>query len=269
MLLDNSVISGAELAECVTIEKEHLWGNKTITIPLVGYRKKFSGDSSLQEEIDAIVTVGRLIREGVVAAYTYSELRIEAFRRSAKIKAFNSLAGCHISGCPAPIERSKLRQTVNLSESIAKGGKKDKKRNLNIGEFNQIPYFEWLLSLDDHAVKSILTHSGEIGLTEFEVESFKQIDWFKFICSRVGTPDNYPDAFHLWTAERNDIDVFLTLEKKLPNIVNQIRRSKNHKHRIKTSVLRPIDFLNSMGVSNRDEVPIKEGKFYDFMAGCK
>lgn len=126
-----------------------------------------------------------------------------------------------------------------------------------------------MLSLDEHAIQSLLTHSSEIGLTEFEVESFRQIDWFKFICSSVGTSDNYPDVFHLWTAERNDIDVFLTLEKRLPNIVNQIQLSKNHKHRLRISVLRPIDFLNSMGISKRDEVPIKEGKFYDFMDGCK
>lgn len=130
VLLDNSIISGAELAECVTIEKEHLWGNKIITIPLAGYRKKVSGDTSLQEEIDAIVTIGRLIREGVVTANTYSELRIEKFRRSATTKAFNSIAGCHISGCQAPIERSKLRQTANFSEFTSKGERKIKREIL-------------------------------------------------------------------------------------------------------------------------------------------
>lgn len=269
VLLDNSIISGAEIAEYVTLEKLESWGNKKIPIPLVGYRKRVSSNSSLQEEIDAIVTIGRLIREGRIAAYTYSELRTEALRRSPTVKAFNSLAGCHISSCSAPIEQGKFRQTGRLSEAIAKGGKKDKKNNVNVGVFNQIPYLEWLIQLDEHATQFILSHHNEFGLTEFEVESFRQLDWFKFICSRFGSSENYPDAFHLWTAERNEIDVFLTLEKSLPNIVNQIWQSTNHKYQLKTSVLRPIGFLQSMGITDRDEAPIKAGQFYDFMSGCK
>jgi len=269
VLLDNSIISAAEIAEYVTLERLEPWGNKKIPIPLVGYRKKVSNNPVLQEQIDAIVTIGRLIREGKVSAYTYSELRTEALRRSATAKAFNSLAGCHINSCPAPIEQGKFRQTAKLSEAFAKGGKEDKKRNLNVGEFNQIPYFEWLIRLDERAIQYIFLHRNEIGLTEFEVESFRQLDWFKFICSRFGSSENYPDAFHLWTAERNEIDVFLTLEKKLPNIVSQIRQSTNHKYQIGTSILRPIGFLQSMGISDRDEVPIKAGQFYDFMSGCK
>jgi hypothetical protein len=95
------------------------------------------------------------------------------------------------------------------------------------------------------------------------------LDWFRFICSRFGSAENYLDAFHLWTAERNNVDVFLTLEKKLPKIVDQIARSENHRHQIRTSVLRPIAFLQSMGISERDDVPIEAGRFYDFMGGSK
>jgi hypothetical protein len=269
VLLDNSIISGAEIAEYVTLEQLASWGNKQIPIRLAGYGKKVSHSAALQEEIDAIVTVGRLIREGKIAAYTYSELKAEALRRSATVKAFNSLAGCQISSCPSPIEQGKFRQTAKLTESLAKGGKKDKKQNMNVGDFNQIPYLEWLIHLDEHGIQFILLHHKEIGLTEFEVESFRQLDWFKFICSRFGSSENYPDAFHLWTAERNEIDIFLTLEKTLPNIVNQIRQSTSHKYQLKTSVLRPIGFLQSMGITDRDEVPIKAGQFYDFTSGCK
>lgn len=269
VLLDNSIVSGAELAEYVTLEKLEPWGDKTIPVRLVGYRKKVSSNPALQEEIDAIVTVGRLIREGSITAYTYSELRTEAFRRSVTVKAFNSLVGCRINSCPAPIEQGQFRQTAKLAEAIAKGGKKDKKQNENVGDFNQIPYLEWLISLDERAIQFILSQSENIGLTDFEVESFGQIDWFKFVCSRVGSSENYPDAFHLWTAERNKIDVFLTLEKKLPNIINQIKQSTNHKYQLNTSVYRPISFLKSLGISQRDEVPIKAGQFYDFLDGCE
>ena len=267
VLLDNSIVSAAELAEYVTEERMEPWGDIQTKIGISGFRKKLADDAALQEEIDAIVTIGRLIREGAVAAFTSSELSLEAFRRSARVMEFNALKGCHISTCPAPIERSRYRQTVRFGESIAKGGKKDKKRGTDFGDFNQIPYMEWLLSLYEPAVQCILAHGKEIGLPEFEAESFRQLDWFKFICSRVGSPENCVDAFHLWTAERNNMDVFLTMEKTLPNIVNQITKSKNHKYQIRTSVLRPIAFLQSLGISKRDDVPIKPGRFYDFMGG--
>lgn len=268
MLLDNDIVSGAELAEFATRETTELWGNKAIPVKVVGYRKKEVDDTSLQKEIDAIFTIGRLIRENIVTAYTYSELRLEAFRRTPKVKAFNSLKSCHISSCPAPIERSKFRQTANFAESISKGGKKDKKNNCNVGDFNQIPFFEWLLWLDDHAVQNIVTHRVEIGLTDFEVESLRQIDWFKFICSRFGSPENYPDAFHLWTANRNNIDFFLTLEKRLPNIVGQIAHEAHCKHQVKTVVLRPTAFLQLMGIKDCDDLPIKPRIFYTIMDGC-
>lgn len=269
VLLDNCILTGAELAESATTEETVVWGNIPITDKVVGYRKKVFDDPSLQKEIDAIVTIGRLIREGIVTAFTSNELNFESFRRSTPVKAFYALDGCHISSCPAPIERSKFRQTVNFSEYISKGGKKDRKKNVGISDFNQIPFIEWLLRLDDKGVQSVLKNCEEIGLTEFEIESFMKIDWFKFVCSRFGSPENYPDAFHLWTAERNDIDVFLTLERKLPNIVKQIRQSKNEKHHIKTSVFRPIEFLQSMGISKQDDPPITAGKFYSFMDGHK
>lgn len=269
VLLDNGIVSGAEIAEYVAIKKDDLWGGNKIQVEVHGYRKKVDPDNSQQKEIDAIVTIGRLIREDVIAAYNYSELQLEAIRRSPTVKAFNSLDGCHISRCPAPIERSRFRQTVNFIESISKGGKKDKKKGANVGHFNQTPFFEWLYRLDDCAVQDVLMHRKEIGLTDFEVESFHQIDWFKFICKRFGSPKDYPDAFHLWTAERNNIDVFLTLEKKLPSKVGQILREAHCKHQIRTAVLRPTALLQSMGISDLDEVPIKAGNFYKFLEGCK
>lgn len=271
VLLDNCIMSGAEFAEPVTMKETVSWGNIQDAVEVVCYKKKVFDDIFLQEELDAIVTIGRLIREGAVAAHTYCELDFESFRRSKPIKAFYALNGCPISHCPSPIERSKFRQTVNFAEHISKGGKKDKKKGMGISNSNQIPFIEWLLHLDKGSIQSILSRGKDFELTEFEEDSFRQIDWLRFICNRFGSPENYPDAFHLWTAERNKIDVFLTLERKLPNIVDQIRRSKEQKHPVRTSVLRPIAFLQSMGISKLDDVPIKAGQFYNVLddSPCK
>ena len=263
VLLDNGIIGAAELAKPATEEKTLIWDDTQQVVQVPGYRKKIASDASDQKEIDAIVTIGRLIREGAISAYTYNELRFESFRRTTPVRAFYALDSCNIARCLAPIERSKFGQTVNFGEYISKGGKKDRKRNIDLGDFNQIPFFEWLLSLNDGDVQSILIHGSEIGLTEFEVESFRQLDRFKFISSGLRSPENYPDAFHLWTAERNNIACFLTLEKTLRNIADQMAQSKNPEHRLRVSVLRPIALLQLLGVSDLDEVPIKADRFYD------
>jgi hypothetical protein len=264
VLLDNGVLSAAELARHVTIKKTLPWGDTHVTAEVAGYAMRDIADASLLREINAIVTIGRLIRDGQLAAYTYSELEFEAFRRSVPVKAFYALSDCSISRCRAPVDRSKFRHTVHLNEYASKGGKKDKRRGMHTGNFNQIQFLEWLLRLDGVAIESILSHANIIGLTEFEVQSFRSIDWFRFICSRFGSSENLPDAFHLWAAERNNIDVFLTMERKLPAMVEQIRQSRNETHQINVSVLRPWAFLESIGITKLDPMPIEPNRFYDF-----
>lgn len=264
VLLDTGIVGAAELAEYTTKEQTITWGDIQQTLKIVGYRRRAAGPHT-EDDIAAVVTIGRLIREGAVSAHTYSELKFEQFRRAVPVREFYALDGCHISTCPASIERSKFRRTVDFSEFVSKGGKKDRKRNIDVGDFNQIPFFEWLLRLDDQNVKTILQHANEIALTDFEIESFRQLDRFKFICGRLRSKENYPDAFHLWTAERNDINVFLTMENTLPNAAAQMAKSKNTENQLRVSVLRPTALLQLLGISELDKIPIQAGRFYDFM----
>lgn len=262
VLLDNCVLSDAEFAEHATKEKENTWGDIRETVVEPGYRKRVFENETHQKEVDALVTVGRLIREGKVEAFTYNELEFESFRRPVTIKAFNALSGCQISRCLAPIERSKFRKTSDLSAYESKGGKEDKRYG-DVSRFGQIPFLEWLVQLDALAVQKIVSRRAELGLTSFEVESLEQLDWFKFVCQRVASTENYPDAFHLWTAERNEIDVFLTMERRLSNIVKKnIKQSKTRTHDVKTLVLRPTQFLAFLGIDKLDKSPIEAGKFY-------
>jgi hypothetical protein len=60
------------------------------------------------------------------------------------------------------------------------------------------------------------------------------------------------------------MDVFLTLEKKLPAIGNQIEKSKGISVEYPTKVCRPIEFLHSIGITDLDLVPIEPGRFYPF-----
>ena len=265
VLLDNGIISHAEFIEPAIKKQELLWGSHKILEPIHGFRRKPPHENDeYQRQINAIFTIGRLIREGRISAYFSNEIQFESYRRRCTIKTFNALKDCNISKCPTPIERSKLRKTISFSEHVSKGGKKDKATGVNLGSSNQIPFMEGLRNLDETNIRCILEHREILGLTNFEVESLRNIEWYKFICSRFRSSENLPDAFHLWTAERNHMDVFLTLEKRLPNLVKQIKGEKNNRLTITTEVLRPIEFLCWMGVQEPDEVPIEYDKFYKY-----
>jgi len=263
VLLDNDVLNKAEMVVSASRKKDIKWGDINEVHDESGFIKKMPDTLQRQTEIDALYTIGRLIREGKLLAYTYNELDFESFRRPIRLKPFNALNGCKISNCPSPVERSKFRKTINFDEHVSKGGKKDRKKGSGeICDFNQIPFISWLLSLENSHVERLLAQSSNIGLSEFEVESLKELDWFKFVCNRFDTPENYPDAFHIWAAERNSIDIFLTMETKLVNTVNSINNMKNGKYRVNTLVCNPSKLLEHIGVSELDEIPIKEGKFY-------
>ena len=264
VLLDNGIISHAEFVEPAIKTQEILWGSHKILEPIHGFRRKPPHeDKEYQRQINAIFTIGRLIRAGRISAYTSNELRFELVRRRCTVKVFYALKGCNISSCPTPIERSKFR-IASFLEQVIKGGKKDKAKGANLGSANQLPFMEWLRNIDEPTIHRILEHGEKFSLTKFEVESLRTIEWYKFICSRFRSPENLPDAFHLWTAERNQMDVFLTLERKLPNLVKQIKEEKNNRLTITTEVLRPIEFLCRMGVQEPDEVPIEYDKFYNY-----
>jgi len=121
---------------------------------------------------------------------------------------------------------------------------------------------EWLCSLTSESVSRLIASSTTLRLTEFEIVSFERLSFFKRMCQISQTTENYPDMFHIWTAQRNRMDVFLTLESKLPNIAKQIEDSKIDALDYPTKVLRPLEFLDGMGVKSLDPVPIQPDRFY-------
>jgi hypothetical protein len=58
------------------------------------------------------------------------------------------------------------------------------------------------------------------------------------------------------------MDVFLTLESRLPQIFNHIEHARVVEIEHPTRVLRPLEFLRLLGVTQPDLVPIEPGRFY-------
>jgi len=262
VLLDSGIYIHSRFAEPAIRQTSIRWGNRTQTIGIHGFiRKRPPDDAVYRCQIEALFTIGRLIREGSIKAYQYNEIVFERMRDRIGMPVCDALRGCDIHFCETPIIRSRFRQTRNFMDAIAKGGRKDRKAGRIQGAASQVACFEWLCSLRKTQIGTLLSYADKLGLTDFEIESFKHIDWFQFLCRRAGL-ENSPDIFHLWTAERNGLDGFLTLDKRLANLVRQVRKEKAKTIEIKTMVFEPLDLLIKLGIRTPDPVPIESDRFY-------
>jgi hypothetical protein len=265
VLLDAGIITHAEFAVSAIKQHVHRCGDRELTIPIHGFvRKPPHQNAHYQAQIDALFTIGRLIRQGCIEAYKYSEIQYEVGRGYMHGPACDALKGCTIESCPPAVERCCFRGGP-LVDVVSKGGKKDRKAGVRPSDANQIASFEWLCSLKEEHVKSFLPHLSKLpDITDFDLESLRNIDWFQLLCQRSGSRENYPDVFHLWTAERNDLDAFLTLESRLPNLVSRVKNEKVRRIDIRTEVLRPLELLQKLGIDKPDPVPMEPNRFYYF-----
>jgi hypothetical protein len=263
VLLDAGIFIHSEFAEPKVRNVSVGWGGRESVLEVHGLKRKKPGrDAEYEKQKEALFTVGRLIREGEIEAYSSIEIDFEHFRGTAPIQDFNALRGCQIHKCAPALDRSRFRKTANFTGFIAKGGKKDRRAGI-AGEETQIAFLEWLCSLDQAAVNALIEHAAPIGLSQFEIESLGNLAWFQLLCKRSGSAENYPDVFHFWTAERHGFDALLTLEKKLPRLVARVQAEKANQIEMNAAVLRPLDLLLALGISDADPVPIGPDQFYN------
>jgi hypothetical protein len=256
VLLDAGILIHSEFAEPTVKNVSVGWGGRESVLEVHGLeRKKPDQDAEYQKQKDALFTVGRLIREGKIEAYSSIEIDFEHFRGTATIQELNALRGCQIHKCAPALDRSRFRKTANFTVFMAKGGKKDKRAGI-AGVETQIAFLEWLCTLDQASVSAVIEHAAIIGLSPFEIESLGNISWFQFLCKRSGSAENYPDVFHFWTAERHGFDAMLTLEKKLPRLVARVQAEKAIQIEINAAVLRPLDLLTAFGISEADPLTL-------------
>lgn len=261
LLLDAGIFFHAEIAVPVTQSMTISWGRQNITLPIAGaVRKPLDADSSRQAEIDALFTVGRLIREGMVEAFRYHEVMVEICRGK-NASWINALKKCKILDCEPALHRSKFRGTADFRESARKGGKKDCEDGKELSGQTQLALFCWLKDLKPQEVEMLIRHAADIRLTPFEVESLQHLKWFQTMCERSGSAENFVDVFHLWTAARNGMGL-LTLDKKIKRLVERVGAEKSRPVLNLPEVFFPTDLLRVMGDIAPDPVPFQAGVFY-------
>jgi hypothetical protein len=125
VLLDAGVVIHSEFAERALKEGPLCWSDGSV-LKVSGLKRKQAHDNEdFRKRTEALFTVGRMIREGKIEAYTYNEIGFEIFRGRVGIQEFNALQGCMLHRCAPAIERSRFRRTSDFMDFFAKGGKKD------------------------------------------------------------------------------------------------------------------------------------------------
>ena len=224
-------------------------------------RLSLEPNDNRQAEIDAIYTIGREMRETRLSAYSSLELAFERRADDFGQNPLDAFEGCEIDSVEVPISRGHFFQGP-LDEFILKGGKKDRKNGENVG-LSQISFLKWLCSLEPKTIDKILVSPIGRQLSEFEKQSFGQLDWFKSLANELKSDENLPDGLHIWTAERNEIDFFLTLDQRLINQIDGIV-SRRKPFELSTRVVSPLQLLDELGVPSLGSPPIEPNRLYYF-----
>ena len=267
VMLDNSIFGHSQFAEWAMGSPGPLFGIQDQHYEVLGaVRKKPHDDTAFQAQIDSLPTIGRLIREKRLEAFTYGELRCEKMQQFIGEPMFGAMTGCPIQSCPPAVERSRFYQGDYFAYA-RKGGKRDRKLGLET-TIGQIPFMQMLCGLKEDFLPLWMPFKQALGLTEFEIESLKNLKCFQMLCKISDSAENYPDMFHLWTAQRNHMDAFVTLDSKMANIAMKIRRSSAIPIEYPTEVLQPLELLSILSISEPDPIPIEHGRFYTLHELC-
>jgi hypothetical protein len=196
-----------------------------------------------QQQIEALPTITRLAREGRVKLCHCAELIEESWGGDylgAGGFVGDLFNGVPLHDVPEAVVRSHFQQ-LDFAEYVKKEKVIQFCRDVLLGcsydMFEKRPQF---LS----------------RFTDFERENLKRLDRFKQLCSAL--PENhYPDALHLWTAEVNGLDYFLTADKTFINVMTKTSRVP-----LPTRPISPSDLLTELGVTQLDPLPILDDELH-------
>ena len=188
----------------------------------------------LQDEIDCLGKIAELCRRKKLLPYITEELESEEFR-ALKFPSPNHddlFEGIQFKKAQCPIVRSKwglsAKQYTDKNDVIA--------------------YCKcfFLTPSKERTEKFIagMKENPRFSLSEFEERCLRNSDVFRNICRGI-SENHYPDALHLWTAEENGLDVFLTMDKKFKNVMARQKIGLHCRVMLPSDVLRALESIGS------------------------
>lgn len=243
LLIDNSVDSLAKIMQGAAKEQHLLWGDRFHTVRIVGLKRKAERSEDevwLRRQIECLPTMARLGRQGPLIFHTYDELTMEAWRRPGSYPAlpigdlFNGIAYQHVG--PA-VERSRIFASDLFTERE-----------------ELIDFCNWLLCAD---VERVLANPAiAVKFPKFERDNLANVQRFRDICDGL-SERQFPDAFHLWTGEVNDLHFFVTTDRKFIRAMRDTKRIE-----LLCNPISPEELLDEMMIEVRDPFPFEPDQFY-------
>lgn len=215
---------------------EEWWVDETYIAPqcfsnrgLLVRRPKTIRDDQVwrRSQIECLRSIAWHAANGHLSLHTYSELEMEAMpgwipTPTEKGSLFRTIPFHTI---PAAVERSRLFTLIG-DEMV------------NRDAFRR--YCEWLMGIHVDKLSQEKIAWLRTKCTDFELSNLINVERFRSLCRHVSRK-HYPDAFHLWTAEVNQIKFFLTNDKKFINAV-----TKSSKLELYTKPVCPEVLLNEL-----------------------
>jgi hypothetical protein len=130
VLIDTCVDSHSDRAVGAEFVQKLKWGDRIqeFKVAAIAAEPILPNEHAwLQSQIDCLPTIGRLARQSMISALTYTELRLETFRRPGSVlpPLSDEFSGIEFKDVDAAIERSRL-----FSAGIDEYTKKVQSRNL-------------------------------------------------------------------------------------------------------------------------------------------
>jgi len=230
-LVDTSVWRLAEFARPVRIREQVSIFGREQTIEILNMRRIGPYESWKELQIEALPTIARLTREGILNLFDYNEIELETMKGTILGGAVvYLLENVPIFYAKSPVERSRFQQT-------------DMDAFANKETF--IRFCKVLLSVN-------LSQRENKSDVRKLIPNLESIERFKEICRDL-SETHYPDAYHLWAAETNKMEYFLTTDKKFIQAMTRTKRT-----RLNSQPIAPRDLLNQLGIAELDPLPIAD-----------
>ena len=240
VLVDNCILSESNVLQGVTFTQYKDKTKKEVEAYEVGFiRKPPLPNSQLQrqQQIDWLPTIASLSISGTVELVTYDELYFESLFKKPEDNIGDIFSECKFDFVEAAIERSYFHQ---------------QDLRIQIKPDQKVKFYKEILEWNPDSFNN---KEMDDYLSPLTKQSIKEIQRFKDIAFGL-TDAQLQDAFHLWTAEVNDIPYFLTIDRKFINAICQTKaRSKTKPFKIKTKPVTPEQFCADIGATN--QVPHK------------
>jgi hypothetical protein len=120
-----------------------------------------------------------------------------------------------------------------------------------------VKFCKWLLEPNVETLADRL--KGQERYPSFLLNNLKAVKRFREICNGLAEKQ-FPDAFHLWTAEVNNIKYFLTIDKKFINAMTKSKRIN-----LPCRPLSPSDLLDMLEIREHDPFEYEENQFINFL----